>query len=272
MAEINLQELEQFIETDIIQPFYCSRLNSLQNQKLNKLLKTKNPYLFIAKNTNIAADYVKQMLDAFLSSSEETIFGGSLEKLAIFVNQKIYNGYKPPEGEFPSIDLIFDKDEFTYIVGVKSGGYWGNADSIRQMITNITLHHKSNIKLISGICYGTSGVNKCEVKDKNKKGIDIFYYKYVGKDFWSLISGIDEFYTDIIEPLGKAIKGKDIAFKAEYDKKLNELTHGLLNDYCHNNEIDWEKIVQFNSKPRQLRQPRQPRHTNASRKARSKTS
>ncbi|MEJ1937309.1 hypothetical protein WDZ92_44510, partial [Nostoc sp. NIES-2111] len=63
----------------------------------------------------------------------------------------------------------------------------------------------------------------------------------------SLISGVDEFYTDIIEPLGKAIKGRDLVFKAEYDKKLNELTYGLLNEYCQNNELDWVKIVQFNS-------------------------
>ncbi|MGH1397557.1 MAG: PmeII family type II restriction endonuclease [Trichormus sp.] len=247
MAKINSQELEQFIESDIIQPFYDSRLRSLKNKKLTDLLKSKNPYLFRAKNTNVAADFAKQMLDAFLSSSEETIFGGSLERLALFVNNKIYNGYKPPEGIFPSIDLMFDKDGFTYVVGVKSGGVWGNADSIRQMITNLVSHHKPNIKLISGICYGKSGITKYEVKDKDKKGIGIYYYKYVGKEFWSLISGIDEFYTDIIEPLGNSIKGRDLVFKAEYDKKLNELTHGLLNEYCQNHELDWVKIVQFNS-------------------------
>jgi hypothetical protein len=247
MPKIDAQELEQFIEKDIIQPFYSSRIKSLQNKKLNDLLKTKNPYLFRAKNTNIAADFAKQMLDAFLSSSEEIIFGGSLERLALFVNKKVYNGYKPPEGEFPSIDLIFDKDGFTHVVGVKSGGYWGNADSINQMITNLKSHHKPNIKLISGICYGKSGISKYEVKDKDKKGTGIFYFKYVGKEFWSLISGVDEFYTDIIEPLGKAIKGRDLVFKAEYDKKLNELTYGLLNEYCQDNELDWVKIVQFNS-------------------------
>lgn len=247
MPRIDPQELENFIEEDIIKPFYHSRIKSLQNKKLNALLKTKNPYLFRAKNTNVAADFAKQMLDAFLSSSEETIFGGSLERLALFVNKKIYNGYKPPEGQYPSIDLIFDKDGFTHVVGIKSGGVWGNADSIRQMISNLKSHHKPNIKLISGICYGKSEIREYKVKDENKKETDISYFKYIGKEFWSLISGIDEFYTDIIEPLGKAIKGRDLDFKAEYDKKLNELTHGLLNEYCQNNELDWVKIVQVNS-------------------------
>lgn len=243
MSNIDSQELEQFIENDIIQPFYTSRTNSLRNKKLTDLLKSKNPYLFRAKNITVASDFAKQMLDAFLSSSEETIFGGSLEKLALFVNNKIYNGYKPPQGEFASIDLIFEKDKITYIVGIKSGAVWGNADSIRQMITNLTLHHKPDIILVSGICYGKSEIKHYVIKDRNKQNTENHYVKYVGKEFWSLISGIEEFYTDIIEPLGKTIKGRDIVFKEEYDKKLNELTHDLLNNYCQNNEINWVKIV-----------------------------
>lgn len=248
------QELEDFIEKNIIIPFYRSRSNSLENKKLKDLLQSKNPYLFRAKNITSAEEFSRQMLDAFLSSSEETIFGNSLEKLAIYVNSKVYGGYKPPEGEFPSIDLIFEREGVTYVVGIKSGGVWGNADSINQMVANLQRHHKPNSRLISGICYGKSMIKQCEVKEKQLKdgksksvGTGVFYYKYVGKELWSLISGSGDFYTEIIEPLGSAVKGRDIDFHKQYSQKLNQLTQELLNDYCIEGLIDWKKILQTNS-------------------------
>lgn len=67
-------ELVNFVEQNIVAPFYTSRTNSLQKIKLTDLLKRKNPYLFRAKNLKAGQDLVKVMLDAFLSSSEETIF------------------------------------------------------------------------------------------------------------------------------------------------------------------------------------------------------
>ncbi len=62
--------------------------------KLNNVLKGKNSYLFKAKNVITAEQLVKGILDAYLSSQEERVFGKSLEKLAVFVNQKVYNGQK----------------------------------------------------------------------------------------------------------------------------------------------------------------------------------
>jgi len=68
-----------------IDGFHKRRLGRLKNLKLNEVLKRKNPYLFKAKNLHVAHDLVKMLLDAFLSSHEETIFGEFMEQLAIFV-------------------------------------------------------------------------------------------------------------------------------------------------------------------------------------------
>ena len=54
----------------------------------------KNPYLFKAKDINTAQDFVTFILDAHLSSQEETIFGGFLEELAIFICSQVYSGQK----------------------------------------------------------------------------------------------------------------------------------------------------------------------------------
>ena len=55
--------------------FHSRRLKSLQELRLDKVLKRKNPYLFKAKNVLQAQDLVKLLLDAHLSSQEEAIFG-----------------------------------------------------------------------------------------------------------------------------------------------------------------------------------------------------
>src|SRR5690349_19638471 len=85
--------IEQFVHENI-DTFHANRLDSIKNLKLAKVLARKNPYLFRAKNLNVAADLVGAILDAALSSSEEGSFGGFLEALAIFVAEKTGGGMK----------------------------------------------------------------------------------------------------------------------------------------------------------------------------------
>jgi len=49
MNKLNYDELNAFIATDVIQPFYKIRLERLEIAKLTKIAKRKNPYLFKLK-------------------------------------------------------------------------------------------------------------------------------------------------------------------------------------------------------------------------------
>ena len=55
---------------------------------LKTILRKKNPYLFKAKNINLASDLIREILDAFLYSSEEKLFGDFLEDLATFISKQ----------------------------------------------------------------------------------------------------------------------------------------------------------------------------------------
>lgn len=101
-----------------ISEFHEARVNNLNKLKLKKVLAHKNPYLFRAKDTETAESIVRTIVDAFLSSGEETIFGDWLEGLAIFVNQQVYGGSK---SSAKGVDLEFDKDGCHYLVAIKSG-------------------------------------------------------------------------------------------------------------------------------------------------------
>ena len=241
MKKINLTDVSRYVE-DNIETFHQKRISSLDSLSLSKVLRRKNPYLFKAKYVLTAERIVTGIVDAHISSNEETIFGDWLEGLAIFINSKVYDGKKSGT---VGIDLEFDDDGRRYIVNIKSGPNWGNSSQISKMISDFKTARRtlrtSNSKLIvvavKGCCYG---------RDNNPDKGD--YFKYCGQVFWEFISGNEDLYTEIIEPLGHKAKEKNDYFLKSYSQMINKFTKAFANEYCKDNgEIDWQKLVQFNS-------------------------
>ena len=221
--------------------FHERRAASLGNLKLAQVLKRKNPYLFRAKNINDAHELVKTILDAYLSSQEETIFGEFLEKLAVFVCGRVFGGRK---SSAEGIDLEFERDRVLYIVSVKSGPRWGNSGQIKRMVDNFkqakrilrTGNNNANVQAVNGCCYGQEG--------KSDKGD---YIKLCGQAFWEFISGNDRLFVDIVEPLGYRAKERNEEFLVEYSRILNLFTREFMDKFCIDGRIDWDKLVRFNS-------------------------
>lgn len=251
MKKLENKELEDYIEKYVVNPFYDIRTNKLKELKLTDVLKRKNPYLFKAKNIQTAGDFAKEILNAHLSSQEETIFGDLLEGLAIHINQTIHSGYKAEQKKFRSVDLIFVRKNITYIVGIKSGPNWANSDQINRMRDNfkkakVTLRSegtKGRVIAVNGCVYGKDGRPYKKNRDPKKS-----YYKYCGQTFWEFISGDSELYQQIILPLDKEVKKRDDAFKELYAKTINKLTKDLLDDFAKDGVLEWEKILNFVSK------------------------
>jgi hypothetical protein len=130
MNKLNLSDVTKYVEENI-GIFHQKRIQSLDKLKLPKILKRKNPYLFKAKYVLTAEQIVKGIVDAHISSNEETIFGDWLEGLAIFINSKVYGGYK---SGITGIDLEFDDNGIRNIVTVKSGPNWGNSSQIAKCV------------------------------------------------------------------------------------------------------------------------------------------
>ncbi|MGI9558933.1 MAG: PmeII family type II restriction endonuclease, partial [Thermodesulfobacteriota bacterium] len=130
--EIKVEDVQNYVSKNI-KGFHEARLDSLKKLKLDDVLERKNPYLFKAKNIAVASDLVRGILDAHISSQEETLFGNFLEDVAIFVNENVYGGWKSTtEG----IDLEFVRDGVRYVVSIKSGPNWGNSSQIKKMKQN----------------------------------------------------------------------------------------------------------------------------------------
>ena len=233
-------DLKKYVK-DNIELFHANKLKKLKGLKLKALLKKKNPYLFKAKDLDVASDLVKSVLDAYLSSQEEGIFGNFLEGLAIFINCKIFGGRK---SSAEGIDLEFTKENIRYIVSIKSGPNWGNSSQISKMkdyfIRSQKIlkqgHKGIHVQPVNGCCYGRD--------NKPDKGE---YYKYCGQKFWTFISDNEHLYKEIIEPLGYEAKQRNDEFMKNYAKVVNQFTSSFMESFCVNGVIQWEELVRFNS-------------------------
>ncbi|HNT23522.1 MAG TPA: PmeII family type II restriction endonuclease [Anaerolineales bacterium] len=240
MDPLNLQNVCDYVNDHILD-FHERRLKSLGELRLEKLLN-KNPYLFKAKNITTANELISGLLDAFLSSSEEKLFGDFLEGLAVFVAEMTCGGHKSAA---PGVDLEFINNGIHYVVSIKSGPHWGNSSQqgkleqdLKNAMTRLKqLQRGANVQPVLGICYG-------KMKTSYLRG----YMKVVGQNFWYLISENQNLYTDLIEPVGYRAKEHNDSFSFEKGKVTNRLTKQFIDQFCDDGgAINWVKLVEFNS-------------------------
>ena len=241
MKPISDEQVTTYVAANI-GSFHDKRIEALSKLRLNSLLRRKNPYLFKSKNLIEVSELIKSLLDAHLSSQEETLFGDFLEGLAVRVAEVVHNGWK---SSATGIDLEFSKGGARFIVSIKSGPNWGNSSQITKMRENFGTASKVirqgnnaiNVIAVNGCCYG---------RDNNPDKKD--YFKYCGQEFWELISGDITFYTRIIEPLGHNAKQRNDAFNEKYGSVVNQLSKQFTEQFCNDDgAIEWNKLVAFSS-------------------------
>jgi hypothetical protein len=240
MEKLNLDEVREYVNENIVD-FHQRRIKSLEELTLPKLLK-KNPYLFKAKNITTASQLIEGLLDAFLSSSEEKLFGDFLEGLAVYIAGKTCGGHKSTA---TGVDLEFINNGIHYVVSIKSGSSWGNSsqqtrlqqDLQKAVATIKQARYGANVQAVLGICYG-----------KTRTSYVRGYLKVVGQNFWYLISENKDLYTDIIEPIGYRAKQHNDAFHAEKGRVVNKFTRQFIDKFCDDSgSINWVELVEWNS-------------------------
>jgi hypothetical protein len=181
------------------------------------------------------------LFDAHLSSQEETLFGNFLEGLAIFICGRVFDGR---QSSAIGIDVEFTRDAILYLVAIKSGPNWGNSSQIARMRDNfmtakrVLATHRPPLPVVAvnGCCYG---------RDEQPHKID--YMKYCGQRFWEFISGDEQLYTRIIEPLGHMARERNEQFEDSYAQVVNRFSASFIRDFAADGAIDWSKLVEFNS-------------------------
>ncbi len=241
MKPLDLNDVSAYVKENI-GTLYQKKIEVLDTFNFSEMLEQQNFYLFSLKRAQNIGKIVRDLLDAHISSNEETVFGDWLEGLAIFINEKVYGGWK---SGIAGIDLEFDKEGKRFIVNIKSGPNWGNSSQIAKMKSDFktaaktlrTSNSKLQVVAVNGCCYG-----RTTTSDQGD------YFKYCGQTFWEFISSDPHLYTELIDPLGHKAQEKNEEFQDSYGRMLNKFTFQFGSEYCDDSgAINWQKLVAFNS-------------------------
>jgi hypothetical protein len=232
---MNTKELEQLI-AKCLHDFYDRRIKRIQELKLKEFLSKKNPYLFRAIGTEKASEIVEDILKAFISSSDEGMFGDAFfEPIAKIVSGGVVS---PSEG----VDVAVETENRYLAIAVKSGPNWGNSAQLRKQNDNFVALRSRLYKLhkefdaMIGHGYG---------KKKNKPKGKI-YRNSSGQAFWTEITGYPDFYLKLIRLMKDEPQKHKPEYKKAWDAAVNRFTGEFIKDFCFSDgRIDWEKLVRF---------------------------
>lgn len=228
---------------ELLDDFYSRRLEKISGLKLKDTLKRKNPYLFKAIGTQRASEIIEGILTAYMSSSDEGIFGDAFfEPLAKFASQ---GNVSPTEG----VDVAIETDTVYQAIAVKSGTSVFNAQSKRKQLQDFkTLESrirklKKHFDPVIGYCYG---------KKRQSKKSSANYRELAGQVFWREITGEEDFYLKIVRLMEEKPREHLPKFKTQFDAAVNRFTKDFIDEFCfEDGTIDWEKLVKFNSGSRE---------------------
>jgi len=233
---VDSKKLQNFIGNRLDE-FYGSRLKKIDDLKLKTILRRKNPYLFKALNTEKASDLIEQILSAYISSSDETIFGDYFfEPIA-----KEFSGgvVSPSEG----VDVAVETDDRYVAYAVKSGPNPFNSSAKKRQNDEFSSLKSRLLKLrkqydpVLAYSYG----RKITPPKKNK-----IYREIAGQAFWEELTGDSEFYLKLITLMGDIPRKHMQKYKPQWDAAINRLTREFSGEFClSNGQIDWEKLVKF---------------------------
>jgi hypothetical protein len=246
---ISAASLEKQIDI-LLEVFYAKRIGKLQKLSLKEKLKRKNPYLFRAIGVADVNGIVEELLDAHISSSDETVFGNEFfEPLAKWVAEEAFSdqpGVTVQVGSAEGCDILKSDKLQNQAIAVKSGTKVFNSQSRNRQISefkkirNIMAKDKKAFLAIVGYCYG---------KKKQKGEYD--FTEMAGQDFWEHLTGDKEFYLRIIELMATKPTEHGPKFLVEYNMAKNRFAKDFLETYClEDGSIDWKKLaISVSGKP-----------------------
>ena len=219
--------------------FYRRRVEALDKLELKKVLVRKNPYLFRAVGVHDVGELIQNLLLAYSSSSDETIFGNEFfEPLARDLAKA-----KTADGE--GVDVVVETETRISAYAVKSGTSVFNSSSRRDQeqsflkMRNRLFKTQKQFDAVVGYSYGR--------RSKALKKASSFR-EVAGQDFWEELTGDSDCYVKILEAMQDYPDRHRLEFKAAWDRAVNRFCmEFMLNFMSADGSINWRGLLKYNS-------------------------
>lgn len=235
---VDFARLAAFVRTHLA-AFYRRRIEALDNLELKKVLARKNPYLFRAVGIKEVGELIHNLLLAYSSSSDETIFGNEFfEPLA----RDLANG-KTADGE--GVDVLVETPTKISAYAVKSGTAVFNSSSKRDQeksflqMRNRLFKTQKLFDSVVGYSYGRKGRPSRKVSN---------YREVAGQVFWEELTGDPDCYVKILLAMQNFPEQHRVEFKDAWDRAVNRFSLEFMCNFMSNDgSINWRGLLEYNS-------------------------
>ena len=228
---------------DILEVFGTKVQTKLIAFELNPManLRRKNPFLFRIRGCDTPQRLAEEVVNAYLSSSEETMFGEIFEQMAIVIARAARDGRK---SSTEAIDLEWDEGGIPgtrVLIQIKSGPNWGNSEQRKRLVETFrraTQAYRSNnptsqVLCIEGCCYGANETRELGT-----------HRKIVGMDFWAFLSNWSHCSVELLDLVGVFARNGFARYKASAVEQVVLLMEE--NDLVREDrKIDWPALHTF---------------------------
>ncbi len=231
--------LEQVVR-QCLDSFYAKKLRSLRKLTLTSLLLRKNPYLYRALGIQDPVQLVQAMMDAYISSSDETIFGKA------FFEEVVLQYGKVRRSGITGTDFIRETDTDYVVISLKSGPHAfsasqydkQNADFTKVFQTLREQGIRKHIDLVLGMSYG---------QVSPRRASNYVYRISSGRQLWEELTGDPGFYVKLLDIIGDYSVQKRIAYELEKQNVVQQFTAEFIATYTEAGTINWNALVNINA-------------------------
>lgn len=240
----------------LLEVLYGKRFAALGRLSLAKLLN-KNPYLYRALGIADPGELIMQMMIAFVSSSDETIFGNDfVEPLAIFAARNATfvgaDDRTVTVGAGAGQDIAIETANSYLAISVKSSKNIFNSQSSKGQSSEFSALQARLKKLnkafrpIIGYGYGRKRALKQSAVER-----------VAGQVFWQLLSGEVNFYLRISSAMEAFAGTHGDLYKAAFEQKNRQLLREFMINFVDlEGDIHWDVVVAFNSAETKPKKPK----------------
>ena len=216
---------------------FVERIRSKLHSNPRIMVERKNPFLFRMRAIEGPDALANMIVDAFLSASEETMFGNILQAVALSVCKHANGGRLSSSS---GIDIEYDEGNVRKLIQVKSGKNWGNSSQKKSLVRyfqqaeKILRQSDSQIAVIKieGCCYGPSQRTEYNT-----------HTRLVGGCFWKEVSNWGGVYSALMEVFGEhAENGMQEGRLLAKERIVTYLTEeGVIQE----NRVSWDKLMKL---------------------------